>query len=75
MTSVAGLVPQGADRLREQLRWAAAERRWQEPASKGHVFPVPPPIGQGALRRGAQLTRFTHAHGTAGGAASGGGAF
>ena len=60
MTSVAGLAPQGADCLRERLRWAAAEHRWRERLSETHsAGPVPPPIGQGALRHGAQLTRFT----------------
>ncbi|MFC5355560.1 hypothetical protein [Azospirillum himalayense] len=56
----AGSAPEGADALRERLRWAAAERRWHGLAP---VTPRRPPTlspsGLEALRHGAQLTRFT----------------
>lgn len=56
----AGTVPEGADVLRERLRWADAERRWH--GASPHSPNRPPtlsPSGQGALRCGAQLTQFT----------------
>ncbi|MCW2239147.1 hypothetical protein M2351_003777 [Azospirillum canadense] len=56
----AGTAPEGADVLRERLRWTAAEQRWHgaSPCSPGRP-PTLSPSGQGALRCGAQLTRFT----------------
>jgi len=56
----AGTASEGADILRERLRWVAAERRWHEasPYSPGS-HPTLSRSGQAALRCGAQLTQFT----------------
>ncbi len=58
VTTVGGMPPQGADVLRERLRWAAAERRWC-PSLSPPPPPTTPPVGRGILPSGAQLTRFT----------------
>lgn len=53
-----GTAPQGADILRERLRWTAAERRWcaPPPAARPDIDPWTP--GRPALRHGAQLSSF-----------------
>jgi hypothetical protein len=56
-----GTAPEGADVLRERLRWSAAERRWSEPLQTSRSTPTFWPPGRGALPRGAQLTQFTDA--------------
>lgn len=62
--SIEGRSPQGADVLREQLRWTKAERRWH-PAFHGTPSDLLPPAfsppGQASLMRGAVLTRLTMA--------------
>ncbi|HYH38374.1 MAG TPA: hypothetical protein VD860_09160 [Azospirillum sp.] len=72
--SVAGTVPQGADVLREHLRWTDAERRWQVlPTASGatsHPSPVSPPA-RAALRGGARLHSFTDVRASVTGAATG----
>ena len=59
--SVAGTVPEGADLLREHLRWTDAERRWQIlPTAEGATQPPPmSPPARAALRGGARLHSFT----------------
>ncbi len=61
LTSFAGITPEGADVLRERLRWSAAEQRWSEPPLASRRPPILWPPGCGSLQRGAQLTRFTDA--------------
>lgn len=60
VTTVGGVLPKGADVLRERLRWAAAERRWS-PSFRLPCPPATPPVGRGVLPCGAQLTRYTEA--------------
>lgn len=62
--SVAGTVPQGADVLREHLRWTDAERRWRVISAADRAPARPPPISppaRAALRGGARLRSFTQA--------------
>lgn len=62
--SVAGTVPQGADVLREHLRWTDAERRWRvgPAADRAPTRPSPMlPPARAALRGGARLRSFTEA--------------
>lgn len=59
--SFAGTAPEGADVLRERLRWSAAERRWSESPLTSRRPPTSWLPGRGALPRGAQLTQFTDA--------------
>lgn len=64
LQSIAGASACGADVLREQLRWVAAERRWHPAADTlppDHRPPVFPPLGHSSLQRGAMLTRLTTA--------------
>lgn len=70
LQSVVGTSPRGADLLREQLRWGAAERRWH-PAAHGiptpdPLLPIFPPLGHASLQRGALLTRLTTARAASG---------
>lgn len=57
-TMIDGTAAEGADVLRDRLRWAAAERRWHVPASGPCADPLPPSAPGVALRRGAQLSHF-----------------
>ncbi|WP_448190922.1 hypothetical protein [Azospirillum sp. sgz301742] len=60
--SVAGTVPQGADVLREHLRWTDAERRWRVLPAASCMTTQPSPISplaRAALRDGARLRNFT----------------
>lgn len=57
----AGMPATGAEILRQRLRWAAAEHRWSGPRCVPGPDPSAPAPFRGALRRGAQLTRFTDA--------------
>ena len=60
LTIIAGPPSQGAEILREQLRWAAAERRWHPPQhlTAPAEFDPPPASGQQALWDGALLAEF-----------------
>ncbi|WP_109118366.1 hypothetical protein [Azospirillum sp. TSO22-1] len=61
--SVAGTVPQGADVLREHLRWTDAERRWRVLPAASCITTQPSPISppaRAALRDGARLHSFTN---------------
>lgn len=63
VTMVGGVLPQGADALRERLRWAAAERRWTPATLQPQAPAFTAPVGRAALRDGAQLTRYLCAFG------------
>ncbi|MBK1840154.1 hypothetical protein JHL17_22360 [Azospirillum sp. YIM B02556] len=62
--SIEGRRPDGADVLREQLRWTTAERRWRRAPHGISADRLPPafsPPGRTGLQRGAVLTRLTMA--------------
>ena len=60
LTIVMATPSQGAEILRERLRWAAAERRWQPPRHLTAPAGGDPPLGSGqqALWDGALLVEF-----------------
>lgn len=69
LQSIEGRYPEGADVLREQLRWTNAERRWHPALHSTPPDQLPPafqPPGHASLLQGAVLTRLTMACAAAG---------